>query len=138
MATIKYDHLTEDAGGVVINEKTGYIALVKMHHNVWGFPKGQILRNEQNRVAAEREVCEETGIERLEFERKLGSYERDNSYNSKERLKIYMFLFKTLQDDLHPVGQTVAEAKWVNKDEVLNYLTIEEDIKFFKSIKKHL
>lgn len=138
MSILSHNRTVEDAGGVVINKKTGHIVLIKMHHNVWGFPKGKILKDEGTVDGAKREIYEEAGIDELDYIKELGEYERLNSYNHDEMLKIHMFLFETNQDDVGPIGQDVAEAKWVNKEEVLNILTLEEDKKFFKKIKNKI
>lgn len=138
MSILEHKRTMQDAGGVVINKKTGYIVLIKMHHNVWGFPKGKILKDESDLDGARREIYEEASIDQLDYVKELGSYERANSYNKDEMLNIHMFLFETNQDDVKPLGQDVAEAKWFNKEEVLNILTLEEDKKFFKKIKNKI
>ena len=135
MSILNPKRTIEDAGGIVVNKKTGYIILVKMHHDVWGFPKGRVLKDEVDLDCAKREIYDETCINEADYIKELGTYERANSYNKNEHLKIRMFLFETSQDDIRPVSQSVAETKWVNKEEVIKILTLLEDKKFFKKIK---
>lgn len=138
MSILAHKRTMQDAGGVVINKKTGYIVLIKMHHNIWGFPKGKILKDESDLDGARREIYEEAGIDELEYIKDLDSYTRANSYNPDEMLDIHMFLFETHQEDVKPLGQDVAEAKWFNVEDVISKLTLDEDKKFFKKIKSKI
>ena len=52
---------TESAGGVVLNEK-GEVLVVSQKGETWSLPKGHLDEWETARQAAEREICEESGV----------------------------------------------------------------------------
>jgi 8-oxo-dGTP pyrophosphatase MutT (NUDIX family) len=58
---VKKEH---SAGGVVFRMDAGQplYLLIRDSYQNWGFPKGHIERGEQPDEAAQREVCEETGL----------------------------------------------------------------------------
>jgi len=128
--------IKEDAGAILINKKTRAIALVKMHHNVWGFPKGGIRKNEETLDAAKREVCEETGIKKVKVIKELPEYQRANSYHPDEKLNIKMYIFETDETKLQHIESDIAETKWCAIEDVAITLTIPEDVEFFLKVKK--
>lgn len=134
----EFSKFKHDAGAIVINKKTRAIALVKMHHNVWGFPKGGIRENENILDAAKREVYEETGIKNVEVIKKLPTYQRANSYNSDEYITINMYIFETAESDLKQVEYDIAEVKWFSIGQVKEQLTITEDKEYFETVKNQL
>lgn len=126
------------AGGIIINSK-GQVAIASQFGISWSFPKGHVEKGEDLITAARREVYEETGITELEYIEELGSYTR--SVMGREHIvikglkkTIHFFLFKTNQKVLKPVDPDNPEARWVEKDEVLNYLRHDADKEFFESI----
>ncbi len=131
-----FSGIKEDAGAIVVNKKTRQVALIKMHHNVWGFPKGGIRKGEDTVEAAKREVYEETGIKKVDVIKEFPVYKRANSYRPDQMISIKMYLFETDQEDLGQVEYDVAEVKWCPIDEVAITLTLQEDIDFFLSVKK--
>lgn len=133
-----YAKFKDDAGAILINKKTRHIALVKMHHNVWGFPKGGIRENENILDAAKREVYEETGVKNIKVIKKLPTYQRANSYKSDEYITINMYIFETEEDNLKQVEYDIAEVKWSPVDEVADNLTIRADVEYFFSVRKYI
>jgi ADP-ribose pyrophosphatase YjhB (NUDIX family) len=133
--------LTESAGGVVVN-KDGLIMIVSQKGNSWSLPKGHIEAGEDKLSAALREIKEESGIDRLELIKSLGSYKRykiskDGKSIDKSELKtIHIFLFKTNQNDLKPIDKDNPEARWVKKEQAIELLTRIEDKEFLKSVKE--
>lgn len=130
--------LTKSAGGVVVNKK-GNILVVNQHGTSWSLPKGHIDPGEEMIEAAIREIYEESGIKELDLIKELGNYQRYRiglyAEEDKSELKdIFMFLFRTTQDELNPVDPENPEAKWVEKEQVINLLTHEKDKKFFSDI----
>ena len=125
----------KSAGGVVINKKD-QILVVSQKGVSWSLPKGHIDNGEEALETAKREIYEESGIRDLKFIKELGSYERYSGYtNGITKLKtIFIFLFKTETEDLKPIDPENPEARWVNKDKVVDILTYEKDKEFFSSI----
>lgn len=75
----------------------------------------------------------------MELIKKLGvisRYRLDNKGGEvKTELKnITLFLFKTKTEILKPVDSENPEAKWVEKEDVVNYLTHKKDKEFFLSV----
>lgn len=136
MSGENFSKFKDDAGAIVINKKTRDVALVKMHHNVWGFPKGGIRENENILDAAKREVYEETGIKQVDVIKKLPTYQRENSYKPDEFITINMYIFETDVDDIKQVEYDIAEVKWCSIDEVENVLSIEADVQYYLKVKK--
>ena len=128
----------EDAGAIVVNKNTKEIALIKMHHNVWGFPKGGIRKGEETLEGAKREVYEETGIKNVEVLKEFPPYQRANSYRQDQLINIKMYLFETDQTELGQIEYDIAEVKWFPIEDVEINLTIQEDINFFLSVKKYI
>ena len=117
------------AGGIVFNEEGKFI-IVRQLNSTWSLPKGRIKGNEDNLAAAKREIYEETGVNKLEFIKDLGSYQRLSSDKVTLRT-IILFLFKTSQKKLSPRDPDNPEAKWASKEEIVKLLQYKEDKDFF-------
>ncbi|NCU44149.1 NUDIX domain-containing protein [Candidatus Falkowbacteria bacterium] len=127
----------ECAGGIVKNGNN--IALVKMKKfDGWAFPKGTIETGEMFLEAAKREILEETGIKELSLIKELGTYQRPVADGQAILLNIHMFLFETKQKEICPIENDVRGAEWFFIDSVINFLMLEEDKKFFKSIYENI
>jgi len=126
---------TISAGGVVVNAR-GQIAIVSQKGLSWSFPKGHVDEGEETLAAARREIYEETGLTDLVLVKPLGSFERWRGGREKsgELKHIIMFLFTTGELVLQPIDPDNPEAKWVDKNEVAEVLTYDEDRQFFQSI----
>ena len=129
---------TLTAGGIVLNKK-GQVLVVNQNNNSWSLPKGHIDEGEEKLEAAVREIYEESGIRTLVFIKELGFYERyriglDGNDDTSELKMIYMFLFKTDEENLKPIDPTNPEAVWVEKEKVAELLTHRKDKDFFNSI----
>ena len=126
----------ECAGGIIINQ-FNKIAIVNQNHDSWSLPKGHIDKGETAIDAAIREIYEETGIINPTLIKKVGVYERyriglDGNDDLSELKRIHIFLFKSKKIKLQPLDSNNPEAKWVEIEDVKNYLTHKEDIIFFK------
>lgn len=134
---------SKTAGGVVFN-KDGVILVVNQNGNSWSFPKGHIEEGEEALAAAKREIEEETGINQLEYLGELGTYSRykigkNVDEEDKSEIKyITMFLFRTDQMKLQPIDPDNPEARWVNREEVVDLLTHKKDKEFWLSVKDKL
>jgi len=133
---------TKSAGGVVVNHDRK-ILVVNQNGNSWSLPKGRVEDGEDEITAAKREIYEESGIKRLKFIRKLGSYERYRigkggmGENKTELKSITFFLFETGEKLLQPHDNSISQARWASKEDVSNLLTHSQDKDFFlKLIRK--
>lgn len=129
---------TQTAGGIVLN-KDGLVLVVSQNGNSWSLPKGHIDEGEDKLTAAKREIYEESGISDLELVKEFESYQRykiglDGGEDKSELKAIYMFLFKTKEENLKPLDPTNPEARWVHKDKVADLLTHKKDKEFFLGI----
>lgn len=122
---------TTSAGGVVINSK-GQILIVNQKGTSWSLPKGHVESGEDFMTTAKREIYEETGINNIIFVKKLGSYQREKIGDPTEIKTIHMFLFKTDEMELKPQDPENPEARWVEKNKVVNLLTAKEDREFIE------
>tara|TARA_B110000090_G_scaffold32494_1_gene34775 strand:- start:77 stop:670 length:594 start_codon:yes stop_codon:yes gene_type:complete len=115
----KFFPVVKAAGGLVRHQDQRLLFIYR--NNKWDLPKGRIERNEQVRVAAIREVEEETGVDGLEILRPLIETYHIFSRNGKYRLKkTYWFEMKTAsQVKLIPqTEEGIEEAVWVLEDEI--------------------
>lgn len=135
--------VTRSAGGVVLNPD-GEVLVVNQNNDSWSLPKGHIEPGEDERVAAEREIYEESGLQNLVFVKKLGTYERPrigrggSGDDPAETKSITLFLFRTKQKKLSPIDPENPEARWVPKDKVCSMLTHAKDKEFFLKISKEI
>ena len=131
--------IVESAGGIVKNYKK-QIILVKTDNNKfwWGFPKGKIEKNESALITAKREIFEETGIKNIQLIKKLNQYERTAASGDPVIIKINMFLFETNQIDISPIDKKIIQVVWVNKEDVVNKLTLSADKDYFKVIQNEI
>lgn len=128
---------TKSAGGVVINQE-GKIMVVSQKGTSWSLPKGHMNEGEEELAAAKREIFEESGITDLELVKKLGTYRRfaldsKGKIDRTELKTITLFLFKSKTEELKPIDPENPEARWVVKEEVVNYLLHKKDREFFLS-----
>ena len=128
------------AGGIIINNKQE-VAIVNQNNDSWSLPKGHIDKGETIIEAAIREIYEETGIKDLQYIKGLGSYSRykiglDGKDDLSELKTIYIFLFTSNQAKLVPKDPHNPFAMWANIQQVQEYLTHKEDVKFFNDTLK--
>lgn len=128
---------TVGAGGVVLNSK-GQILVVSQQAVSWSLPKGHVEQGEDKLQAAKREIFEESGISDLEYLKDLGNYERSKIGDPSKLKRIYMFLFRTNQEDLKPIDKENPEARWVDVEEVATLLTAPKDKEFFLKVKDNI
>jgi bis(5'-nucleosidyl)-tetraphosphatase len=130
------------AGGVVV--RNGYVIVVNQRGDSWSLPKGHIEKGESPLEAAKREIYEESGVKNLRLIKKLGRYKRyrigrGGVGEDKRFMKVItFFLFSTNQKKLKPVDPDNPEAKWVEKDKVVEMLFHHKDKEFFLSILKEI
>ncbi len=128
----------ECSGGIVVND-CHEIIMIKQVGGSWSFPKGHVDQDEDLLSTAVREIEEESGINNLNFIKKLGSYKRsaiktDGTFDDNEIKQIHLFLFKSSKYKLSPKQTDALEAKWIPKEDVLDMLTHPKDKEYYKSI----
>ena len=125
------------AGGVVLNAQ-GQVLVVNQNGDSWSLPKGHKDPEEVPLETAKREIYEESGISQLEYIRDLGTYQRfrykQGIENKEVRKNIPIFLFRTNQIELKPVDPENPEARWVDKDKVVELLSFPKDKEFFQGV----
>lgn len=134
---------TESAGGVVLNEN-GEVLVVSQQGETWSLPKGHVDEGETHRDAAEREICEESGVCAVTYIKDLGEYERYRTGrggvgdDTSELKHITMFLYRGNAADAAPQGSEHPEVRWVEREAVVDLLTNPKDKEFFRNILSEL
>ncbi len=130
---------SRSVGGVVISSK-GQVLVVSQHGTSWSLIKGTVEDGEDDKTTALREFKEESGITKVNFIKKLGTYERyaiakDGGEDKSEYKTITFYLCTTPELDLQPEDPENPEAIWVNADKVTELLTHPKDKAFYESVK---
>ena len=120
------------AGGIVFrhNQKTGAIEflLIQDAKNRWTIPKGHIEEGEQSRETAEREICEETGLQEMEVLNWLGKisfrYRRVSSLVLMTT-EIFLVRAKGDTDKLLP-EDWMNDCKWLDSKDALDKIEYED------------
>ena len=124
------------AGGVVFNQNGELLMIFR--RQMWDLPKGKLDAGEKKKVAAMREITEETGVQKLRILKKLTkSYHTYLLENNVKVLKVtHWYLMMT--DDKSPLIPQAEEGieivRWVNVDQLADklnktYANISEVIK---------
>lgn len=121
--THKRDKQEISSGGIVYRVITNkpQILLLKDPKGKWTFPKGLIEKGEDARIAAQREIAEETGLKKLTFKKDLGLVKYNYTYQDTFVYKtVYYFLFQSeIQEIPKPqLEEGISEVKYFNLDKV--------------------
>ena len=103
------------AGGVVTNDKGETLLIFRRSH--WDLPKGKIEEGEKKKVAAIREVQEETGLKEVILGAALGkTYHTYKDRKNRRVLKLtYWYSMQTTDSQLIPqTEEDIEEAVFVN------------------------
>lgn len=126
------------AGAIVYtieNNKPLFLLVQHNHGNHFSFPKGHIEKGESIMETAKREVYEETGI-MIEFtsdKMQVNTYLMPNGVYK----DVYYFLAKASNHVIKFPKDEIRHAGWYNYDQVLQYLTYDNDkIIFLKLVKE--
>ncbi len=123
--------IVKAAGGLVINKKQE--ALLIFRRGFWDLPKGKIESGEKKKVAAVREVVEETGIRQVTLHEKLiTTYHTYRGVNKKRVLKkTYWYKMTAPKTPLVPqTAEGIKKAEWKNLDKFMS-----TNPKIFRNIK---
>ena len=115
-----------------------YFLLLK-YPNYWGFPKGEMEKNESEIETARREIKEETGIENLNF---IFGFRKEYEYSyflqgKRINKKAIFFLAETNEKDVK-ISWEHEDFRWVSLEEALKLLTYDEDKKILKEAYEYL
>ncbi|MFA7417500.1 MAG: NUDIX domain-containing protein [Acholeplasma sp.] len=132
----------EVSAGAVVYIKTNnqllYLLIQNKNGNHFSFPKGHVEKNESIIDTAKREVLEETGIvfEITSDKMETITYLMPNGIYK----DVYLFLGQALNQKITVQQAEVLHAGWYNHEQVLRYLTYDNDkiafIKLTERIKK--
>lgn len=128
----------KSCGAVVVKKDNGEIKflLIKQHDEYWHFPKGHVEDKETEIDTAIREIKEETNID-VEID---SDFRRVISYSPKKGVMkdVVFFIGKAISFDLKIDPKELLDAKWVNPDEVKDYLIYQDTIWVFEEAVNYL
>ena len=105
----------EAAGGIVVNELDEILFIFR--RGFWDLPKGKIDSGETKKIAALREINEETGIKDLALIKKLGMTRHTFKIKPGSRIlkKSYWYLITTKKQKLKPQkSEDIVKAEWID------------------------
>lgn len=111
------------AGGVVENEQKEILLIFR--RGKWDLPKGKIEEDESLEECAVREVCEETGLRKVEIKEKLPDTYHTYTESGKKILKKSVWYKMTAEKNqiLQPqLEEDITDMKWVSQKELDLYL----------------
>ena len=119
MHFLRHFPIVEAAGGLVRHQDGRFLFIYR--NGKWDLPKGRIEKNEPIRIAAVREVEEETGVDGLEIVKPLIETFHVFNRNGKYKLKkTFWFEMKTASTvTLTPqLNEGIEQAVWVLEKEI--------------------
>ena len=119
MHFLRHFSIVEAAGGLVRHQDGRFLFIFR--NDKWDLPKGRIEKNEPIRIAAVREVEEETGVDGLEIVKPLIETFHVFNRNGKYKLKkTFWFEMKTASTvTLTPqLNEGIEQAVWVLEKEI--------------------
>lgn len=113
----------KSAGGVVVRKvrNTWNVLLIRDMNNSWTFPKGKIEKNETSKNAAQREILEEVGLDRLIAIKPLGSVTymfRKNGLIHKT-VSYFLFIDKEKKKPTCQKEEGIKEAEFISFEKAL-------------------
>ncbi len=128
----------KSCGAVVIKEEQDGLKflIIKQHDENWHFPKGHVEEGETEEQTAIREIKEETNID-VELDT---NFRKVITYSPKEGVlkDVVFFIGKAISFDLKIDPKELLDAKWVNPDEVKDYLNYQDTIWVFEEAVNYL
>ncbi|WP_234733790.1 NUDIX hydrolase [Tellurirhabdus bombi] len=114
--------IVKAAGGVVFK---GEKMLLMFRRGKWDLPKGKLDEGEKSRMAAEREVEEETGV-KVSVEERVCTTWHTYTMNGSRVLKRTKWYLMTCRDESHMMPQAeedIERLEWVDRREAQRLLT---------------
>jgi len=119
------------AGGWVYNDRTNLLMIKRF--GVWDIPKGHLDKGESIEECAIREVEEETGVENLRIDNKIGITRHIFDRDGQDGLKVTHWYKMHTDYNQNLIPQTeegIEEVSWVHPNEIDEYME-----KAWKSLK---
>lgn len=113
-------NVVEAGGGLVFNKKDQLLIIFR--RGSWDLPKGKFEKNETKRLGALREVMEETGVDNVQIDEKVGKTYHLFNQKGKRSLKLtYWYSMSTdFSDKLVPqLEEDIIKAEWVDPKKFL-------------------
>ncbi|MEI7792184.1 MAG: NUDIX hydrolase [Candidatus Berkelbacteria bacterium] len=130
----------------VLESKDYYFLIVKQQNGDWGFPKGHAEKDESDTEAAQRELFEETGIDKIDLIENP-SFVSHYTYNTvdphnpdgDELHKTVIYYPAFTSQYLRKIdGNEILSSQWVTFDEAIKKLTFQETKDILIKLKKWL
>lgn len=122
------------AGAVVFRKEGDEIKFLLLKYtNYWGFAKGNIEENEDEKTTVKREIEEETGIKEIKF---IPEFKETESYTYKREgeqvfKKVIIYLVETSEKKVK-ISFEHESYRWCNLNEALKLLKYEHHKDLFK------
>ena len=123
----------EKACGCVIIQD-GKVLLVQHNKGHWGFPKGHVEKNENEKETAIREVKEETNVDAkiIDDKRYTMEYVTDKGRDK----EVVYFIANPITNEIKPQEEEIKSVKWVSFSDALKILTYRNTQEFLEEILK--
>lgn len=120
----------KSCGAIVFDEDKVLLVTHQAGHTA--FPKGHVEDGETEVETAKREILEETNIG-VEIDT---NYRYVSEYSPKEGIMktVVFFLGKKIDGNIHKQETEISRAMWVDKNEVLNYLTHDDTKRIYQQL----
>lgn len=124
------------AGGLVFNQRGEILMIFRRH--MWDLPKGKLDPGEKKKIAAMREINEETGVQKLRILKKLTktwhTYRLENNVKILKVTHWYLMITDDQSELIPQAEEGIEIVKWVKVDQLEDklkktYATIAEVIK---------
>ncbi len=115
----KHFKIVEAAGGIVQNEKKELLFIFR--RDKWDLPKGKMEKKETEDICAEREIQEETGLQKLRLKKKIGETYHTYDEFGKHILKIsHWFYFTSSSSEvLKPqLEEDITKIEWIKTKDI--------------------
>jgi len=125
----------------VYEDETGREYLLVQHHaGHWAFPKGHAESGESPRRAAERELCEETGLSRCDVLAEPAFQEHYTIHRSGKPVEktVTYFIGRVHSRGITPQPEEIADTAWGNVDQTRQRITFPEGRALLDRVEAHL
>ncbi len=132
----------ESFGVIPLSKKHGYWEVFIIQHNrsgYWGFPKGHAEGDETPRMAALRELKEETNLDLIHFLREEPLIEQYTFIMDRKRVfKQVSYFIAEVDGKVALQQQEIHDGKWVPFPEAIHQVTHQEGKSLLAQVEKML